>query len=221
MNKTINILIIEDSLSYAQGMEALLIQQDSVHSVTICLEFNAALEVLKNKPIDVVILDLNFETNTFDGFIIASKIRQQYQSIKIIVLSQHTRKHYYDKLIGEKLADAYLDKQLGIEEVYIALEMVTKGKQYIDKNILAMLEIQQWMLLSKREKEVVELIAKGLTQKEIADQLCIAPKTVEVHIRNLFQRFDVKSSTQLAVRYMRYKNANRENVEDSTAPFKE
>ncbi len=163
---------------------------------------------------------MNFETKHFDGFTIAKKIRQQYPKIKIIVLSQHTRKQYYEKLINDNLADAYLDKQLGVEETYTALETVLKDDQYIDKNIVEMLEIETWMHVSNREREVIELLSEGLTQKEVADRLCIAPKTVEVHIRNLFERFEVKNTTELVVKYLRYKNANREDIEDSIPPFK-
>jgi len=220
MKKAVNILLIEDSKSYAQGMELLLNQHSKITNVFYASDYEKALDLLKVKVIDVVILDLNFETKQYDGFTIAKKIRQQYSNIKIIVLSQHTRKHYHEKLIKEKLADAYLDKQLGIEETYTALDEVLKGNPYIDSNIASMLEIETWMHVSKREREVIELLIKGITQKEVADQLYIAPKTVAVHVRNLFDRFHVKNTTEMAVKYVKYKTANRENIEDSIPPFK-
>lgn len=220
MKNQIDILLVEDSKSYAQGMELLLKQHPKIANVFYASDYEKALDILKDEDIDVVILDLNFETKQYDGFTIAKKIRQQYANIKIIVLSQHTRKQYYEKLIKEKLADAYLDKQLGIEETYTALDEVLKGNPYIDSNIASMLEIESWMHVSRREREVIELLTKGITQKEVADQLCIAPKTVEVHLRNLFERFHVKNTTELVVKYVKYKTANRENIEDSIPPFK-
>lgn len=220
MKNTIHILLIEDSKSYAQGMELLLQQHPKVSGISYAPDYENALDSLKNQTVDVVILDLNFETKQYDGFTIAKKIRQQYPKIKIIVLSQHTRKLYHEKLIRERLADAYLDKQLGIEETFMALDEVLKGNSYIDRNIANMLEIETWMHLSKREREVVGLLCEGLTQKEVADRLCIAPKTVEVHIRNLFERFGVKNTAELVVKYVRYKSANREDIEDSIPPFK-
>jgi len=101
-----------------------------------------------------------------------------------------------------------------------ALDEVLKGNPYIDSNIASMLEIETWMHVSKREREVIELLIKGITQKEVADQLYIAPKTVAVHVRNLFDRFHVKNTTEMAVKYVKYKTANRENIEDSIPPFK-
>lgn len=215
-----NILLVEDSRSFAQGMELLLRQHSEVAEVFYTAGFEESLEILSYEKIHVVILDLNFETKRYDGFVIAKKIRQQYPAIKIIILSQHTRKGYYNRLFNEGLADAYLDKQLGIEETFAALDAVRKGKQYIDRNITEMLEIETWMHVSKREREVIEVLSQGLTQKEAADQLFIAPKTIEVHIRNLFERFSVKNTTELVVKYLKYKNANREDVENSTPPFK-
>jgi len=80
-----------------------------------------------------------------------------------------------------------------------------------------MIEKGQFMHITKREQEVLELLVKGNTQKKIAAKLFISPKTVEVHIRNLFERFEVKSSTELVVKYLRYKNGNRNNNDGSTS----
>ena len=219
MKNNLNILIVEDSVSYAQGMELLLKQHPKVKDVEHAADYGTTLKKLKDTPIDVVILDLNFETKEFDGFMIAKKIKQQYPNIKVMVLSQHTRKHYYERLFNECSVDAYLDKQLGVEETYSALEAVVRGEKYIDENIANMLEIEQWMRISKRELEVLEILAKGLAQKEIANQLHISHKTVESHINNMFERFGVKNSVELCGKYHKYKTANRENVEDSTPPF--
>jgi DNA-binding NarL/FixJ family response regulator len=219
MKDDLQILLVEDSISYAQGMKLLLKQHPNVSVVYHTTDYETTFEILKSNLIEVVILDLNFETKEFDGFKIAKKIKQQYPKIKIMVLSQHTRKQYYERLFDECHVDAYLDKQLGIEETYTALETVIGGGIYIDTNIAQMLEIEQWMHISKREREVLELLVKGFTQKEIADQLFIAPKTVEVHLRNLFERFGVKNSVELVVKYVKYKTANRENIEDSMPPF--
>jgi DNA-binding NarL/FixJ family response regulator len=220
MKDKLNILLVEDSVSFAQGMELLLLQHPKIKKVLHTINYEATLDVLKMNSIDIIILDLNFETKQFDGFMIAKKVKQQYPIIKIMILTQHTRKHHYNRLFNECKVDAYLDKQLGIEETYAAIETVMKGQRYIDKNISEMLEIEQWMQASKREQEVIIQLMKGLTQKEIADKLFISPKTVEVHIRNLFHKFNVKNTTELVSKYIRYKNANRENIDESTAPFK-
>jgi len=84
-----------------------------------------------------------------------------------------------------------------------------------------MLDIVEWMKISPREEDVVTLSVKGLTYKEMADELHISTRTVEGHITNLLRRFEVKNSVELIAKYIRYKNANREDVEGSTPPFKQ
>jgi len=220
MKKGLNILIVEDHLGYAQGMQLLLSQHERIEDIHIVGDFEGTLDSLKTKSIDIVILDLNFDTNEYDGFIIANKIKQLYPNIKIMILTQHARKGHYDRLFNECKVDAYLDKKLGIKETYTAIEKVMNDEIYKDHSIEDMLEIEEWMTISAREKEVITFLRQGLTQKEIAVKMFIVPKTVEVHIRNLFERFGVKNSVELVAKYVRYKNANRENVDDTTPPFK-
>ena len=221
MKEKINILIVEDHLGFAQGMELLLTQHKRVSTTHIVTNFQGTLDILKSKRIDIIILDLHFETNAYDGFTIAKKVKQLYPTIKIMILTQHARKSHHKKLFEECKVDAYLDKKLGIEETYYAIDRVMNGERYIDSSIEKMLEIEEWMTISKREKEVITHLRKGLAQKEIANILYIAPKTVEVHIRNLFKKFGVKNSVELISKYLKYKNANRENFDDTTPPFKE
>jgi DNA-binding NarL/FixJ family response regulator len=220
MSSYLKILIIEDSQIFAQGLKLLLEQHPLVESIKIVSDYKNTLEVLKENPIDIIILDLNFETKEYDGFIIAKKVKQLYSEIKIMILTQHTRINHYERLFKECHVDAYLDKQLGIEETFSAINRVIKGEKYIDDNISEMLEIEEWMKASERENDVIVLLIKGLTQKEIAEKLFIAPKTVEVHIRNLFVKFKVKNAVELVAKYLKYKNANREGGDNSISPFK-
>ncbi len=201
-------------------MELLLLQYPKVKQVYIANTFEKALQKLKSTSVDIVILDLHFETDAYDGFMIAKKVKQQYPDIKIMILTQHARKGHYKRLFEECKVDAYLDKKLGVKETYNAIEAVIKGKTYSDYSILEMLEIEEWMEMTKREKEVIALLSKGLTQKEIADKLFVVPKTVEAHIRKLLTKFEVKNSVELIAKYVKYKSANRENIGGSTPPFK-
>jgi len=80
MKKNIQILLVEDSVSYAEGMELLLIQNENIGKVHHVVNYQDTLNFLKdstNPFIDIIILDLNFETDEFDGETIAKKVRQQ------------------------------------------------------------------------------------------------------------------------------------------------
>lgn len=220
MKPYLNILVAEDSLIFAQGIQLLLEQHPLVKKTLHAVDYKSTLDVLKKENIDIIILDLNFETKEYDGFIIADKVRQLYPKIKIMILTQNTRIAHYERLFNEYDVDAYLDKQLGVDETFTAITEVANNRKYIDYNISQMLEIESWMRISKREHDILKNLSKGSIQKEIADKLCISPRTVEVHVRNLFKKFKVKNVAELMTKYMKYKNANRENIEDSTAPFK-
>ncbi len=220
MKSNLKILVVEDSLIFAQGIQLLLEQHPLVEKTLHSIDYKSRLDILKQEIIDIIILDLNFETKEYDGFTIADKVKQLYPKIKIMILTQNTRIAHYEKLFNELDVDAYLDKQLGVTETFAAIDEVVNNRTYIDYNISQMLEIESWMRVSKRENDILDKLSKGNIQKEIADQLYISPRTVEVHVRNLFKKFKVKNVAELMSKYIKYKNANRENIEDSTAPFK-
>lgn len=221
MKKDLNILIVEDQLGFAEGMEMVLQQHPRVNNTFIVSTFDKTLEILKENAVEIAILDIHLETNQYDGFTIAKKIKQLYPEIKIMILTQIVKKEYYDRLFNECKVDAYLDKKLSMKETYHAINEVMSGNQYCDHSILNMLEIGSFMNITERQKELLNHLRAGLTQKEIASKMFVVPKTVEATIKNLFEKFEVKNSVELIAKYMKYKNANRENYDDTTPPFKE
>ena len=213
MDKPLKILIAEDSVIFSQGLQQLLLQSpEKISAVFVAQEYLETLVRLSETDIDILILDLNFESTHFDGFTIARKVKENYPLVKIIVLTQQAKIDSYEILFSEIGVQGYLDKKLGVGETLEAIETVAEGNTYADKNIKAMLEIGRWMEISKREKEIVELLAQGLTQKEIADKLYISIRTVETHIKNCTQKLDARNTVNLISIYVSYKNANREGA---------
>ncbi|QHI36407.1 Transcriptional regulatory protein UhpA [Kordia antarctica] len=221
MKSSLTIMIIDDSILFSEGLEQLLMYNSLVKNVISCHNYEQAAKNLENSIVDIILLDLNFETNEYDGFSIAKLIRERYPKIKIIILTQHAKVDYYETLIEDYNLDGYVDKQLSAKNVFDAIQEVFKGNKYVDKNITKMLLLGKWLKLSKRENEVIELISKGITQKETALELYISPKTVESHLKNLCERFNVKNSVELINTYTNYKKSNRENYEKTTAPFQQ
>ncbi len=219
MKNQLHILIIEDSVIFAEGLELLLLQNPSVGKVYWVNTFKKALDYIKETSLELVILDLNFEIDAYDGFIIAKKLKQQYPEVKIIILSQHTRINLYHRLFEECKVDAYVDKQSDIEEIDRAIEQVMRGKNYVDRAIEEMLEIGGWMRITPQEQNIIKLLCQGIVQKQIADDLNISHRTVESHLQNLFKKFKVKNSVALTAKYLQYRNAHKENYNKSTPPF--
>jgi DNA-binding NarL/FixJ family response regulator len=213
MFKKVSVLISDDSVLFAQGL-SLLLQQcpDVVSSIALAHNYQQTLAVLQSTKIDILILDLNFENENFNGFTIAAKVKKNYPNVKIIILTQQAKIDNYEILFNEIDVSGYLDKQLGLETTLEAIQKVANGEKYIDDNIKKMLEIGKWLNISSREKEVIELLTEGYLQKEVADKLFISHRTVETHIKNLLKRMNAKNSAHLISIYLNYKNANRENT---------
>ncbi len=207
-----DILIVDDSVIFAQGLVSLLNEfPDYVNSIKVAHNYEQTLKLLASKTVNTLILDLNFESDDYSGFDIAKKVKAFYPKVKIIILTQEAKIDNYEVLFNEINVDGYLDKQLGIEETLDALTAVSNGEKYIDKNIKAMLEIGKWLDVSKREKDVINLLSTGLTQKEIAEKLRISNRTVETHIKNVTKKMDAKNTTHLVSIYTKYRSGNRES----------
>ncbi|MCB4807478.1 response regulator transcription factor [Tamlana sp. 62-3] len=209
--KRADILIVDDSVIFSQGLVSLLEQYpDYVSSIQVAHNYEQALKVLATATVNTLILDLNFESDDYNGFIIAKKVKNLYPKIKIIILTQEAKIDNYEVLFKQIHVDGYLDKQLGIEETLGALTAIMNNEKYIDKNIKAMLEIGKWLNISRREKDVINLLSQGLTQKEIAHSLNISSRTVETHIKNLTKKMEARNTPHLVSIYSQYKNGNRE-----------
>lgn len=219
MKEELIILIVEDSIIFSEGMELILLQHPRIKKVCIAHNFRDASSILDKVQVDIVFLDLNFETREYSGFSIARHIKQLHRDIKIIVLTQYARTYVYEKLFQECKVDAYLDKQLGANEAFKAIEMVMNDEIYINSNISDILDIEQWWKVSKREQEIVPFLVKGLTQKEIALQLNISARTVENHINSMMKKLEVKNSVELVAKYVSYVHRKRENLEGGLSPF--
>ncbi len=211
MTKKSTILIADDSVIFSQGLSTLLQQYPIiVKNVLKAKNFKETLEITKTEKIDILILDINFESEEYNGFTIAEKIKTLYPYIKIIILTQQAKIDNYEILFNDIGVDGYLDKQLSVDIAIEAISQIQEGKKYIDNTIKEMLEVGRWMNISSREKEVIEWLSKGYLQKEVADKLCLSIRTIEVHCRNMAKRIGAKNTAHLISIYTKYKGSNRE-----------
>ena len=213
-------MIVDDSVIFSEGLEQLLSHHSSISNVLKAHDYDNTFEILKQNTINVVILDLNFESAEYDGFEIAKQIRKSFPEIKIIILSQHAKVDYYETLMNDYQVNGYMDKKLSVNQLFKAVEDVLRNENYTDPIIQNMVNTGRFLKLSKREKEVIAEISKGNTQTQVAENLFISPKTVESHLRHLKERFHVQNTVELVSMYIKYINGNKENYENTTPPFK-
>ena len=217
MTSSIHILAIDDEPLVLEGLQSVIqrkLPKVIFHSAN---EFDSAQNILKSESIDVVLLDLDFRNSQMDGFQMADSIRQLSSKIKIIVLTVNVKIDYVEALFNTKKVDGYLDKNLDLSTLDLAITEVMNGKTYLAPELIATVERGRWYTMSKRERQVVELLTKGLAKKQVADHLCISISTVDSHVRNLFKRFEVNTTQALVAKYVQYISVATENASEIAA----
>ena len=197
----IRILIAEDQLLVRQGLAALLRAED-VEIVGEVEDGAAAVEMAKALKPDIVLMDLSMPG--LDGVEATRRLKRAMPQIRVLILTVAN----CERRVAEALAagaDGYALKRLGHEELVAAIKSVRLGRQYLGPGLDAAL-VREHLdggeasvpALTARELEVLRLIAQGLKNREIADTLSIAIKTVETHRTKIMQKLDLHNSAELA-----------------------
>lgn len=201
----IRVTIIDDHLLFAEGVIRLLSDLPDI-SITSC--FKSYRELSENddlKNFDVLLLDINLDTES--GIDICKKIKLKSKRIKIIALTMINELSVIRKMINSG-ADGYLLKNVDKTELSIAIHDVYSGKHYFGKNTSHIIynkiisdqdnnSLDIIPSISRREKEVLELIVQEFTTQEIADALHIGFSTVETHRRNLSVKLGARNTAGL------------------------
>ena len=204
----IRVFLVDDHPIVRDGIRSLLDREASIEVVGTAGNGQELLDQLPNVGADLVLIDINMPV--MDGYATTKRLRAEYPGLKVLALSMLVEELYIGRML-EAGASGYLLKSTGKEEIVYAIHMVMDGKQFLCSEIgLAMLhKVLNWdsssttapahknQLLSKRELEVLQLIAEGLTNAEIADQLFTSKRTVETHRQNILEKTQAKNTAVL------------------------
>lgn len=197
----IKIAIVDDHQLFRDGIYSLLSLNEHFAVILSANNGRSFFEQLaKDNLPDVILLDLTMPE--MDGFEVLKRLRKDFKTIKTIALSMHDDGNYIMKC-ARSGAYGYLLKNTDPDELVAAINQVYAGKKYFSKaisdrmiNIMA-IEGSTTKKLSARETEILNLIAKGHTTKEIASQLYISTRTVETHRVNMMKKLSVKNVAEL------------------------
>ena len=196
--KKINILIVDDHPMVLEGMKALLSNFDYMSVVGTATNAFEAMDKLKNQQVDVVIADINLPE--VSGIDLTARIKKEYPSIKVLAMSTFKERSYISQMIKNG-ASGYLVKSASKEESEAAIQSANEGKLYLSLDINSIdlnTEIApDAPVVSRREKEVLQLIVDGLTNPQIAEKLFISLHTVDSHRKNLLAKFNVNNTASL------------------------
>lgn len=202
MDKKITILLVDDHKIIREGIRGLLELENDFLVVGEASDGKECIQKVEECKPDVMLLDINMPVMT--GLEALEKLHDRGIMPRTLVLTIHDEVQYLRRAV-ELGANGYVLKDSDFNTLSRAIKEVHKGEDFIDKKLLPMFNEKILSSekdeneLTKREREILVLIAKGYINKEIAQNLSISEKTVKNHISNLFKKIDVSDRTQAAV----------------------
>jgi RNA polymerase sigma factor (sigma-70 family) len=200
------ILLVEDHIVVRQGIKALLSDEPDLEIVGEADNGREALQAVMKLHPNLVLMDISMPG--LNGIEATRQIRQRHPEVKVVVLSMHANEEYVFQVLRAG-ASGYVLKQSDSSEVLTAIRAALTGGSFLSPPISRAVvddyvrraeargEGSDLDLLTSREREVLQLLAEGLSNREIAEQLNISVKTVETHRSNMMNKLDVDSKTEL------------------------
>lgn len=222
------VVIADDTALLRQGV-ARLLTDAGIEVVGEAAEGTALLALVEAERPDVALVDIRMPPSHSDeGLVAAEAIRRQFPATGVLVLSQYVEPAYALRLIdGADGRCGYLlkDRVLDARELVAAVERVAEGEVVVDPQLVDQLlgrrrDPDPLALLTPRERDVLRLMAEGLTDRGIAERLWLTPRTVETHVRHILSKLELPgdATTNRRVRaVLAYLRAQRAEVEP-TAP---
>jgi len=197
-----SVFIVDDHQLIIEGIVSFLQKEKNIKVAGYATSASACIDYFKTNTADVILMDINLPD--MSGVDLCKLIKSNYPGIAVIALSTINQGSYITQMI-EYGASGYLLKNADKEEILEAIATAQNGKPYFSfeaGNIFKATSEKRTGLpvLSKREKEILKLIAEGFTNIEISRQLFISIDTVDSHRKNLYTKLHVKN-TALLIRY--------------------
>ena len=193
------ILIVDDHKVVRDGIRFMLSDVPDIEIVGEAESAEGMFEIIDADPIDVVLLDIRMGGMT--GLDALGRIASDYPQVRVLMLSMHDQPGYVRRAI-ELGASGYLLKNAGRDEILAAIGAVSEGETYIQGSLMEPLLADVTGVrtptgrLSPREQQVLQLIANGSENKQIARELALSEATVKTYVRGVFDRLDVSSRAE-------------------------
>ena len=210
---TIKLCIVEDYNLTRTALKCALNLYEDIDVIADFEDAESCLDFLINNNVDIVIMDLGLPN--MNGLEATKIIKEKYPETKVIIVTSHeTDEEVLTALVSG--ANAYSLKDIEYSDLYKVIKLVIKGGIWLDPRIvqIAIKVFKQQqnqkqeknieLNLTDREKEVLKLLSKGLSNTEIAEELVISPHTAKVHVSNILNKLAVTDRVQAAVKAYQY-----------------
>jgi two-component system response regulator NreC len=212
---TINVMVVDDHIVVRTGLKSLLGAQADIEVVA---EANNGIEAIEKALLirpDVIVMDISMPE--MDGMEATRKLQKKCPECKVLALTVHEDKQYFFEMLGAG-AKGYISKQAASDELVLAIRAVASGNVYLQPALARWLLDDYYRIsknggagaatkikvdtaglevLSKRERQVLEMVAEGLTTPEIGEKLELSPKTVSRHRERIMDKLNLHSCADL------------------------
>ncbi|MFY0758136.1 response regulator transcription factor [Metabacillus dongyingensis] len=201
----IQILLVDDHTVLRDGIRSILDLEFDIRVVGEAVSGDEVLKKVEELRPDCILMDINLPGK--NGIEVTSQVKSQYPNCRVLVLTMFEDDEYLMEALRAG-ADGYLLKDSSSEQVVAAIRMVSQGDSVIHPRMTKKLITYHHKdtksepnenMLTKREKEILFELVKGLSNKEIAEVLFISDKTVKIHINKIFKKLNVKSRSQAVI----------------------
>lgn len=200
--KKIKILIADDHRILLDGLVTMLQDAPNIEVVSTAVNGEEVLLKLPSYYVDVLLMDIQMPV--LDGYETAKIVTEKFPDTKILILSMHSERIFIERLYSTGIS-GYLLKSAGKDEIIQAIEKVAAGEKYFSTEVTTAILSQNrdkmatitTSQLTKREREIIQLIASGLSNPAIAEQLFLSTDTVKTHRKNIMRKLDVNNTAQL------------------------
>lgn len=193
----VKIFIVDDHYMIVEGIRSLLQYEKDLEWMGHAMNAASCLAFLQHQQPDVILMDINLPDKS--GIDLCLEVKTKYPATHIIGLSSFNQQSFIQKMMDNG-ASGYVLKNATKEELVEAIETVMRGGKYLSDEAVSTIlqkEAPNKPVLTRREKEVLALIADGLTNHAIADKLFVSTTTVDSHRKNLMTKFEVNNTALL------------------------
>ena len=197
-NKKILLGIVDDHQIVIDGLKSLLHGHDGFEVRIECTQPLEMIELIEKTPIDILMTDVMMPG--LNGAELSKLVHQKFPEIKILALSMSGQGDLVNQMIDDADISGYVLKNIGKQELVKALEKISTGGIYFSEEVLHEMsrasDIKKENVeahLTAREIEIIQLIEKELSNKQIAERLFLSERTVETHRKNIFRKTNTSS----------------------------
>ena len=197
--RKIKVVVADDHTILRQGIKALLDNQEGIEVVGEAKDGREAIKTIEELLPDVILMDIAMPG--LNGLEATRRIKKKFPQTKVVVLTMHANEEYIFQILNAG-ADGYLVKETAFQDLISAINAVHKGEAFMSPSISKKVmtdyiqraqgeEKVGFDTLTTREREILQLVAEGNSNKKIAEALFISPKTVETHRAHIMDKLNI------------------------------